>query len=89
MTDEAIVQINSVGLLPEGLEIHYMRLPADVRKNGLVWQHVVLVPRESDYDDEIEAVQLALHELLADVLEDEALAEPIEPKYDDDEEDDE
>lgn len=85
-----VLQITTVSLLEEGIELGYVRLPADVRKNGLVWQHAVLVPRKSDYDDEIEAVEDALIALLEDALEDEGLAEAVDlpgPEDKDDEED--
>lgn len=88
MKDE--VQITGVLLGDAGIEIGYVRVPADVRKNGLLWQHSVLVPFGSDYDDEIEEFQAALRALLMDALDDEDRAEPIEPEEeeDDDDEDD-
>lgn len=86
----AQLQLLGVQILDEGIELAYMRLPADVRKNGLVWQHAVLAPHNSDYDDEIADVMDALTALLEDVIEDEALAEPVDPEVpeDDDEEED-
>jgi hypothetical protein len=84
------LQITGVALLEDGgLEIGYLRLPQDVRKNGLVWQHAVRVPVGTDYDDEIEAFQQALVDLLEDVLDDEDRAEPIELKDEDDEDEEE
>ncbi len=70
-----------------GLAITYGRLRRDVRKNGLMWQHTVVVPAGSDYDDELEAVGEALQSLLEDVLEDQKTAEEIdltEPEEEDD-----
>lgn len=84
--------INGVEVTPEGgLVIAYGRFPRDVRKNGLMWTHQVMVPPGSDYDDEIEAVTEALQALLVDVLEDEETAEPVEPQEpeEEEEEDDE
>lgn len=70
--------------------IHYGRFPLDVRKNGLMWSHTVNVPAGSDYDDELQAVTEALHNLLDDVLDDETRAEPVEiPTEEEDEEEDE
>jgi hypothetical protein len=82
--------ITGVSFSEEGVEIGYIRVPQDVRKNGLQWQHSVLIPFRSDYDDELETFAEALQALLEDALDDEATAEPIEPTDDeDDEEDDE
>lgn len=83
------LQVVGVGLLQEGIEIAYVRLPQDLRKNGLMWQHTVLVPRGSDYDDEIETFEAALRDLLVDALDDENRAEPVEPIVPDDDEEDE
>lgn len=88
---EQHVQILAVVPGPEGIDITYGRIPQDVRKNGLIWQHQVTIPRGSDYDDEIEAVEEALSALIDDVLEDEETAEPVDlvEEDEDDEEDDE
>lgn len=89
--DDVTLQITGVELSQEGISIGYVRLPADVRKNGLVWQHSVLVPRSSDYDDEIEEVETALLALLTDALDDEDRAEPVdldEPEEEDEEDED-
>ena len=72
------VQITGVTLGEDGIEIGYVRVPDDIRKNGLAWQHRVLVPFGSDYDDEIEEFFEALHALLMDALDDEGRAEPID-----------
>lgn len=81
-------QILNVEITPDGLGVTYGRVPRDIRKNGLVWQHRVLVPYGSDYDDEIETFTDALKALLADVLDDEDRAEPIELDPQEDEDDD-
>jgi hypothetical protein len=79
------LQITGVALAPEGIEIGYVRVPRDVRKNGLVWSHAVMVPRGSDYDDEIEALEEALMGLLVDALDDEDTAEAVDLTEDEDE----
>lgn len=83
-------QIVGVNLLDDGsMEIAYIHLPTDAKKNGLLWKHAVHVPVRSDYDDELEAVMDALNALLADVLEDRDTAEAVEleePDEDDEEE---
>lgn len=84
---EPLTQIVGIDFTPEGLGLGYMRVPKDVRKNGLVWQHQVLVPHGSDYDDEIEALMDAAQALLADVLDDEDRAEPIDPPGDEEDDD--
>ena len=80
----------SVELLGDaGLSLRYLQYPKDVRKNGLTWQHQVFVPRGSDYDDELDAVDEALQALLADVLDDEDRAEPIDPEEEEEDDDEE
>lgn len=87
MSDEQL-QITNVGFLPDGIEIGYIRVPRDVRKNGLLWTHSVLVPIGSDYDEEIETFMDALRALLDDALDDEDRAEPINPNEEEEEPDD-
>ena len=81
------VQITGVQFLEEGVEIAYIRVPADVRKNGLVWTHSVLIPSESDYEDELTTFHEALRDLLMDALDDEDRAEPIDLTEDTEDED--
>lgn len=83
------LQILGLQFLEEGVEIGYMRVPADVRKNGLLWTHAVVIPRNSDYEDELDAFQEALKDLLVDALDDEDRAEPVDLPDVDEEEDDE
>lgn len=82
-----VTDITSVDFGPDGIGIGYVRVPADVRKNGLMWQHHVMVPHGSDYDDEIETFKAAAFALLEDALDDEGRAEPIDPPEEQDEED--
>lgn len=87
-----IHEVSAVEFGPDGLLVTYQRIPTDIRKNGLIWQHAVLVPHGSDYDDEIEELVASLRALLLDVLDDEDRAEPIElteeQEQDDDDDDD-
>ena len=83
---ESRTQVMGVELNPDGIAITYTRIPRDIRKNGLVWQHMVLVPNGSDYDDEISELLDAIGVLIEDVLDDEDRAEPIE--LEEEEEDD-
>ncbi len=57
--------------------------------NGLALQHEVHVPRDSDYEDELAAVQEALDALLTDVLQDAGNMTPIDLDQPDDETDEE
>lgn len=86
---EEMNQLIGIDFGTQGIGIGYIRVPKDVRKNGLAWQHQVVVPRGSDYDDEIEALVEAAQALLADVLDDEGRAEPIDMTDPEDEDDDE
>lgn len=78
MSENNDLQITGVTFVPDGVEISYLRVPADVRKNGLIWSHAVLIPRNSDYEDELDTFEEGLRELLLDALDDEDRAEPIE-----------
>lgn len=84
MTPELI----GITFAPEGVQLTYSRLPDDLKKNGLVWQHNVFVPNRSDYDDELQVLVDATNALLLDVLDDEETAEHIEPPKEKDEDDD-
>lgn len=76
---EPQVQIVGVSLLDDGgLEIAYIELTKDLKKNGLAWTHTVRVPRGSDYDEELESFYEALGEVLRDALDDRDRAESIE-----------
>lgn len=85
---EPVNQIAGIEFTPESIVIGYMRVPRDVRKNGLIWQHQVQVPLGSDYEDEISTLLDAATALLADVLDDEDRAEPIDPPTEEEDEDD-
>lgn len=80
--------IASVAFDPEGLVLTFMTLPDDLRENGLGQQHQITVPRGADYEDEIEAVEDALHALIEDALDDFSKVPAYEPPTDDDEEND-
>lgn len=75
-----------------GVAVDYMDVMGDLRANGLVINHVLYVPAEDQYDDEIDALQSAAQELLADALDDLGRLPPLVPEPpsdDDDDEDDE
>jgi hypothetical protein len=48
----------------------YMLPESDVKAPGLVRMHTILIPRGSEYDDEMSALSEAADLLLLDVLED-------------------
>lgn len=86
MPDPRLV-IHGLEATPDGgVVLTYGRVPQDIRKNGLMWQHSVQIPAGSDYDEELEAVSDALQALLEDVLEDEETAEAIDLDEEEEEE---
>ena len=62
--------IRNIAFTQDGMSIDYMVLPRDARENGLAITHNVWIPREDDYDDEIEAVEQAAQAAVLDALED-------------------
>lgn len=92
---ERIHHIHSISFQPNGdVAIEYVVPRDDVKVNGLMHQHAVIIPADDDYDDEIENVQEAAQHLLLDVLDDLKnlpaleLEEPNTTDDDDDEDDD-
>lgn len=86
----------AINILPDGVLIEYVDPERDYRPNGLVNNHTIFVPRDSDYDDGIDALTDAIRDLLEDALEDLGLQDPLNikevlttPGEDDDEEDEE
>lgn len=66
----ARILIRNVAFNPDGVSIDYMTLPGDARENGLAITHNLWIPREDDYDDEIEAMEQAAQEAVLDALDD-------------------
>lgn len=60
----------------------------DAYRNGVVFNHMLLVPFGADYDDEIMVVKEAVIALIDDVMEDVPNLETALPEQDDDDEDD-
>lgn len=58
------VQIVAVTLHAQGVELAYTLVPTDHLENGLAWEHSVAIPRGSDYDQELEAFDTALLDLV-------------------------
>ena len=73
--------------LDGSVAIEYVR-QRDFKQNGLQIHHVVLIPGDSDYDDEITAVREAAEAALVDALEDLETAEPFDFSKDDDDDTD-
>lgn len=71
--------------------IDFMEPLADIRENDLLMNHVLFVPAEDEYDDEIDALRDAALYLLADALEDFRRMPPLTeaPPDNDDDEDEE
>lgn len=73
--------IQSVTMLPDhSMEIQYINDETDVKANGAVHVHHLLVPPVEDYRDNIIAIRNAASFLVADVLQDwdNLDAEPME-----------
>lgn len=97
----ARILIRNVAFNPDGVSIDYMTLPGDARENGLAITHNLWIPREDDYEDEIEAMERAAQDALLDALDDfkklpelditaqvvEALTKRAEDEDEDDDED--
>jgi hypothetical protein len=85
MTDLTRPIVRSIVFDDDGAAVIEYCVPAqDVRDNGVVLNHLLSVPREDQYDDEIDAVTDAVQALLADVLEDFPTMAPFTlPRLDD------
>jgi hypothetical protein len=53
-----------------GVQIAYFDVRKDIKQNGVIHLHNLIVPEGDQYDDEIEAVRGAAVHLVNDVLED-------------------
>lgn len=85
--------VRSIIFNPESVEVQFMETD-EVRLEGYVFvTKSMTIARDRDYDDEIEAAETAVADLLADVLEDYAASAPYDPRFaegdDDDDDDDE
>lgn len=54
-------QVRGVTFTPDGVFVEFMSLASDIRDNGLVMNHTLLIPDENTYHDAIDA-------LITDVL---------------------
>jgi hypothetical protein len=83
--------VRSIQINPDSVDLAYMD-DDDVRLGGEVYQsHHISIGRGSNYDVEIEALEVAAEALLTDVLEDFTRSPVYEiqiPVRDDDDEDD-
>lgn len=62
--------IRTVSFQPEGVAVEYTTPAEDYRENGLMLNHVMFIPHDADYEDEIEQALQAAQALLADALDD-------------------
>jgi len=62
--------ISSMTWQPDGIAIEFMDVDGDLRVSGLQMQHVIFVPTEDEYDEEMDAVTDAAMALLVDALQD-------------------
>jgi hypothetical protein len=62
--------IRTISFQPDGVAIEYVAPAEDYRENGLMLNHVMFIPHDSDYEDEIGEALEAAQALLADALDD-------------------
>lgn len=63
-------EIRGLSFLEEGVSLEFINFDNDVKVNGAVLNHALLVPDNSDYHDGIMALRTAAIELLDDVMDD-------------------
>lgn len=66
----ARILIRHIAFNEDGVSIDYMTLPGDARENGLAITHNLWIPREDDYDEELDAIEEAAQEAVRDALDD-------------------
>lgn len=91
MLDNTLL-VRGVTFDPDGsVVVEYCAPDQDLKANGVVVNHILMVPVGDQYDDEIETVLTAIQALLVDVLEDLPVMKPMPDPSDDeaDEDDDE
>lgn len=65
------VVVQTVQLQPDGgLQVSYYLPETDLKANGVLHMHTVIIPFGDQYDDEIETFRDALVQVLLDVLDD-------------------
>ena len=63
--------VQQCSLEPDGsLQISFYQPPHDLKANGILHMHTLCIPAGGEYDDEIEAVLIALRDLVTDALQD-------------------
>lgn len=81
--------ISELSFDSDGVAIQFVTPSEDVKKNGLLVNHSILIPLGDDYDTEIQALVDAAMALLDDALEDfEVLGPPEEREREDEDHDD-
>ncbi len=75
------LQVQNVAFETDGTaHIAYFDLDEDVKSNGLIHSHTLIVPAGADYDDEIRTLMEAVHALIADAADDLRRLGPPEQK---------
>lgn len=72
--------IRNVSFQPDGVAIEYVAPDEDYRANGLMLNHVMFIPHDDDYEDEIDEALEAVQALLADALDDVDRLPPMDPR---------
>jgi hypothetical protein len=75
------ITIQHVACDPDGgLQVGYFDAAGpDIKENGVLHMHTLIVPVGDEYDDELRAVHEALRYLVNDVLEDLPHMKPVAP----------
>lgn len=81
------IEISSLAFSDEGVQISYVRLPTDVRENGMVQQRTLLVAATANTGDDIAELHDHVVEALRSWVEDYDESEVYVPRPDDDDDD--
>ncbi len=74
------INIQEIRVIPDGgMQIAYYDTTQDIKQNGVIRLHNLIVPEGDEYDDELRAVTDAAIYLVRDVLEDLPHMEALEP----------
>ncbi len=73
-------QIDSIQFDEDGVTINYIEPESDVRGQGIVHLHTLMIPSTADYADEMRDVLAAAEYLLGDALDDWERLDPARPE---------
>jgi hypothetical protein len=64
-----VIELRNVGFGNEGISFDYIDFSGDVRDNGMIKNHALLVPDDGTYGDEIDEVRRSMTAWLVSLLE--------------------